>query len=105
MKRTTFFIINRIHGIEILLQEVLAEEYDEFVYYVSPRIDINFRGPYSFYDKKTGLMVCIGKNKRELLDKYNNLYETYARVRGYECYKKYIEQYEQLKKDLKEVNV
>lgn len=104
MKRTTFFIINRIHGIEIL-QEVLAEEYDENVYYVSPRINIHFRGLYSFYDKKTGLMVCAGKNKRELLDKYNNLYEAYARVRGHVHYKKYIERYEQLKKDLKEVGV
>lgn len=44
-------------------------------------------------------MVCTGKNKRELLDNYNNLNETYARVRGYVCYKKYIEQYEQLKKE------
>ena len=49
-------------------------------------------------------MVCTGKNKRELLDKYNNLYETYARIRGYECYKKYIERYQQLKKEV-EVSV
>ena len=103
MKRTNFMIIIRLHGIEAL-QEVIAEEYDENVYYVSPRININFRYNYSFYDKKTGLMVCTGKNKRELLDKYNNLYETYARIRGYECYKKYIERYEQLKKEV-EVSV
>lgn len=103
MKRTTFMIVLRIHGIEAL-QEVIAEEHDEYVYYVSPRINIDFRYNYSFYDKKTGLMVCTGKNKRELLDNYNNLNETYARVRGYVCYKKYIEKYEQLKKEL-EVSV
>ena len=101
MKRTTFMILIRIDGIEAL-QEVIAEDYDENVYYVSPRINIDFRYPYSFYDKKTGLMVCTGKNKRELIDKYNNLYETYARVRRREWYKKAIERYEQL---IKEVNV
>ena len=98
MKRTTFMIIIRLHDINTL-QEVIAEEYDEFVYYVSPRTNKDFRYNYSLYDKKTGLMVCTGKNKKELLDNYNNINETYARVRGYECYKKYIEQYEQLKKE------
>ena len=101
MKRTTFMILIRIDGIEAL-QKVIAEEYDENVYYVSPRINIDFRYPYSFYDKKTGLMVCTGKNKRELIDKYNDLNESYARTRGREWYKKCIEQYEQL---IKEVNV
>ena len=101
MKRTTFMILIRIDGIDVL-QKVIAEEYDENVYYVSPRINIDFRYPYSFYDKKTGLMVCTGKNKRELIDNYNNLNKTYTRIRGYECYKKYIERYEQL---IKEVNV
>ena len=101
MKRTTFKIRHRVDDVEVL-QEVIAEEYDENVYYVSPRTNKDFRYPYSFYDKKTGLMVCTGKNKRELIDNYNNINETYARVRGYECYKKYIEIYEQLKK---EVNV
>ena len=101
MKKVNFKIRDRYNGDEIL-QEVIAEEYDENVYYVSPRINIDFRYPYSFYDKKTGLMVCTGKNKRELIDNYNNLNKTYARIRGYECYKKYIERYEQLKK---EVNV
>lgn len=98
MKRTTFFIINRIHGIEIL-QEVLAEEYDENVYYVSPRINIHFRGLYSFYDKKTGLMVCYGKNKQELINKYNEVKERYKALFGGILYKKYIEIYEQLKKE------
>ena len=107
MKKTTFKIRHIVDGVEVL-QEVIAEEYDENVYYVSPRINIDFRYPYSFYDKKTGLMVCTGKNKRELIDNYNNINETYARVRGYERYKKYSEQYEQLKRDvqlIKEVNV
>ena len=99
MKKIHFKIRDRYNGDEIL-QEVIAEEYDEYVCYVSPRTNKDFKYNYSFYDKKTGLMVCTGKNKRELLDNYNNLNETYARVRGYECYKKYIEQYEQLKKEV-----
>ena len=101
MKKTTFKIRHRVDGVEVL-QEVIAEEYDENVYYVSPRTNKDFRYNYSFYDKKTGLMVCTGKNKRELLDNYNNIYETYARLRGYKWYKNFIDRYEQLKK---EVNV
>ena len=101
MKRTTFKIRHRVGDVDVL-QEVIAEEYDENVYYVSPRINKDFRYNYSFYDKKTGLMVCTGKTKQELIDKYNDLNESYARARRREWYKKCIEQYEQLKK---EVNV
>ena len=101
MKRTTFKIRHRVDDVEVL-QEVIAEEYDENVYYVSPRTNKDFRYKYSFYDKKTGLMVCTGKNKQELIDKYNDLNESYARARRREWYKKAIERYEQLKK---EVNV
>ena len=101
MKKTTFKIRHRVDGVDVL-QEVIAVEYDENVYYVSPRTNKDFRYNYSFYDKKTGLMVCTGKTKQELIDKYNDLNESYARARRREWYKKCIEQYEQLKK---EVNV
>ena len=95
MKRTTFKIRDRVNGVDVL-QEVIAEEYDEFVYYVSSRTNKDFRYNYSFYDKKTGLMLCTGKTKQELIDKYNDLNESYARERRREWYKKCIEQYEQL---------
>ena len=98
MKKVNFKIRDRYNSDEIL-QEVIAEEYDENVYYVSPRTNKNFRYNYSFYDKKTGLMVCTGKTKQELIDKYNDLNESYARARGRKWYKKCIEQYEQLKKE------
>ena len=101
MKKTTFKIRHRVDDVDVL-QEVIAEVYDENVYYVSPRTNKDFRYNYSFYDKKTGLMVCTGKTKQELIDKYNDLNESYARARRREWYKKCIEQYEQLKK---EVNV
>ena len=101
MKKTTFKIRHRVDDADVL-QEVIAEEYDENVYYVSPRTNKDFRYNYLFYDKKTGLMVCTGKTKQELIDKYNDLDESYARARRREWYKKCIEQYEQLKK---EVNV
>ena len=97
MKKTTFKIRHRVDGVEVL-QEVIAEEYDENVYYVSPRTNKDFRYNYSFYDKKTGLMVCTGKNKRELLDNYNNLNETYARVRGYVRYKNTLNNMNNLKR-------
>ena len=101
MKRTTFMIIIRLDNIDTL-QEVIAEEYDENVYYVSPRTNKDFRYNYSFYDKKTGLMVCTGKNKKELINKYNEVKDRYKNLFGGTLYKKYIERYEQLKK---EVNV
>ena len=99
MKRTTFIIVVRLHGIEAL-QEVIAEEYDENVYYVSPRINLDFRYSYSFYDKKTGLMVCTGKSKKELINKYNEVKERYKNLFNGILYKKYIERYEQLKKEV-----
>ena len=99
MKRTTFKIRDRVNSVDVL-QEVIAEEFDDFVYYVSPITNKNFRYNYSFYDKKTGLMICYGKNKRELLDKYNNLTKVYTHVRESASYKKYIERYEQLKKEV-----
>ena len=74
MKKTTFKIRHRVDGVEVL-QEVIAEEYDEFVYYVSPRTNKDFKYKYSFYDKKTGLMLCYGKNKQELLDKWTTDYK------------------------------
>ena len=101
MKKTTFKIIGRVNGVDVL-QEVIAEEYDEFVYYVSPRTNKNFRYDYSFYDKKTGLMVCTGKNKKELINKYNEVKEKYTKIRKSKTYKEFVERYEQLKK---EVNV
>ena len=107
MKKTTFKIRHRVDGVEVL-QEVIAEEYDENVYYVSPRTNKDFRYNYSFYDKKTGLMVCTGKNKKELINKYNEVKDRYKNLFGGVLYKKYIERYEQLKRDeqlIKEVNV
>ena len=103
MKKIHFIIRNKLYDTEIdLTQEVIAEEYDEFVYYVSPRIDLDFKYPYSFYDKKTGLMVCTGKNKKELINKYNEVKDRYKNLFGGKLYKECIEKYEQLKK---EVNV
>lgn len=98
MKKTLFKIRHRVDGVDSL-QEVIAEEYDEFVYYVSPTTNKDFKFRYSLYDKKTGLMVCTGKNKQELIDNYNKATETYKSVRKSAHYKKYIEEYEQLKKE------
>ena len=101
MKKTTFKIRHRVDGVDVL-QEVIAEEYDENVYYVSPRTNKDFRYNYSFYDKKTGLSVCTGKNKQELINKYNEVKERYTKLRESKTYKEFVERYEQIKK---EVNV
>ena len=98
MKKTIFKIIEKVDGVDSL-QEVIAEEYDGLTYYVSPRTNKNIKCTYSLYDKKTGLMICYGKNKQELIDNYNKVTERYARVRESTHYKKYIEEYERLKKE------
>ena len=98
MKKTIFKIRHRVDGVDSL-QEVIAEEYDEFVYYVSPTTNKDFKFRYSLYDKKTGLMVCTGKNKQELIDKYNEVKERYKALFSGILYKKYIKEYEQLKKE------
>ena len=98
MKKTIFKIIEKVDGVDSL-QEVIAEEYDGLTYYVSPTTNKDFKFKYSLYDKKTGLMICYGKNKQELIDNYNKVTERYAQVRKSAHYKKYIEEYEQLKKE------
>ena len=103
MKKIHFIIRNKLYDTEIdLTQEVIAEEYDEYVCYVSPRTNKDFKFKYSFYDKNTGLMVCTGKNKQELINKYNEVKDRYKNLFGGKLYKECIEKYEQLKK---EVNV
>ena len=99
MKRTTFKIRDKVNGVDVL-QEVIAEEYDEFVCYVSPRTNKDFRYKYSFYDKKSGLMICYGKNKQELINKYNEVKERYRLIRVSSYYKRCIDRYEQLKKEM-----
>ena len=98
MKKTIFKIREKVDGVDSL-QEVIAEEYDGLTYYVSPRTNKNIKCTYSLYDKKTGLMICYGKNKQELIDNYNKVTERYAQVRKSAHYKKYIKEYEQLKKE------
>lgn len=98
MKKTIFKIREKVDGVDSL-QEVIAEEYDGLTYYVSPRTNKNIKCTYSLYDKKTGLMICYGKNKQELIDNYNKVTERYAQVRKSVHYKKYIKEYEQLKKE------
>ena len=58
MKRATFKIRDRINGVDVL-QEVIAEEFDENVYYVSPRTNKDFKYKYSFYDKKNRFDVVL----------------------------------------------
>ena len=91
-----------------VLREVNAIEYDDYTYYVSQRLNNDFKLKNALFDKKTGLMVCYGKTKKELFDIYNNLSVKYTKIQNDKIYKQYIEQYEQLKRDeqlKKEVNV
>ena len=91
-----------------VLREVNAIEYDDCTYYVSQRLNNGCMFKHALFDKKTGLMVCYGKTKKELINKYNEVKDRYKNLFGGKLYKEYIEKYEQLKRDeqlIKEVNV
>ena len=104
MKKITFKIRTKVNGADSL-QEVIAENYDEFTYYVSPRINKGIILEYSLYDKKTGIPACRGgKNKQELINKYNEVFEKCAQVRESKFYQTYIKEYELLKEELENDN-
>ena len=98
MKKITFKIRTKVNGVDSL-QEVIAENYDELTYYVSPRINKGIILEYSLYDKKTGISFCRSCiNKQDLINNYNVITEEYAQLRGTKFYQKLIKDYEALKK-------
>ena len=99
VKKITFKIRTKVNGVD-LLQEVIAENYDELTYYVSPRINKGIINEYSLYDKQTGIPVCRGgKNKQELINNYNESIEKCAQTRESKLYQTLIKEYEDLKKE------
>lgn len=98
MKKILFKIIGNKNG-KLTLQDVIAEVYDEFVYYVSPRMNRGLKYGFYLYDKKTGLVVCSNSNKQALIDSYKNINKKYAEIRKSEFYQRAIKQYEELKKN------
>ena len=98
MKKTTFKIRTKVNGIDSL-QEVIAENYDELTYYVSPRTNKGIILEYSLYDKQTGISFCRSCiNKQDLINNYNEITERYAQLRETKFYQKLIKDYEALKK-------
>ena len=79
-----------------------AENYDEFTYYVGP-CKVDKIRIYSLYDKNTGVLVCYGKNKKELLEIYESLKERYAELRKDNYYKELINQYKEMLEKEKEI--
>ena len=99
MKKITFKIRTKVNGVD-LLQEVIAKNYDELTYYVSPRINKGIIHEYSLYDKQTGIPVCRGgKNKQELINNYNESIEKCAQTRESKLHQTLIKEYEDLKKE------
>ena len=97
MKKITFKIRTKVNGVDSL-KEVIAENYDELTYYVSPRINKGIIFKYSLYDKQTGISICrSGINKQDLINNYNEITEQYAQIRKSKFYQTYIKEYELLK--------
>ena len=99
MKKTTFKIRTKVNGADSL-QEVIAENYDELTYYVSPRTNKGIIIEYSLYDKQTGISFCrSGINKQDLIKNYNEITEQYAQLRESKLYQTWIKEYELLKEE------
>ena len=104
MSRLTFKIRTKVNGVDSL-QEVIAENYDEFTYYVSPRTNKGIILEYSLYDKKTGISFWwSGINKQDLINNYNEITEQYAKLRESKLYQTWIKEYELLKEELENDN-
>ena len=99
MKKATFKIRTKVNGIDSL-KEVIAENYDELTYYVSPRTNKGIIIEYSLYDKKTGISFCRSCiNKQDLINNYNEITEQYAQLRESKLYQTWIKEYELLKEE------
>ena len=79
------------------LQKKLAKKFDELTYYANPIINKElYPKQYSLYDKNTGLAVCFGKTKKELIEKYENVKEKYENFRKGKRYEKLIKLYNEI---------
>ena len=97
MKKIKFKIRTKVNGVDSL-QEVIAENYDELNYYVSPRTNKGIIREYSLYDKRTGISFCKScTNKQDLINNYNDITEEYAQLRKSKLYQTWIKEYEFLK--------
>lgn len=100
MKKENFKIIVRSVEDGNKLFNACVENYDEFTYYFSPRFNrddqVLNRLKYALYDKNTGIAVCYGKNKNELLEKYQKVTEKYTNLRNSKNYQKLIKEYKEL---------
>ena len=83
------------------LETEKAENYDEFTYYVGPCKGDKIRS-YDLYDKNTGVALCNGKNKKELLERYESVKERYAKIREDDYYEKLTNQYKEMLEKEKE---
>ena len=93
-------IMNMKNGV-FTLETKKTENYDEFTYYVGPCKGDEIRS-YALYDKNTGVEVCYGQTKEELLIRYECIKERYAKFRKEKYYKKLINQYKELLEKEKE---
>lgn len=100
MKKVKFKAIFYDYGKD-RLHTLNGEEYDEFTYYTSIRMnpDFKFSIGYALYDKKTGLAVVIAKSKREAIEKYIKVAKRYENIRNSKNYLKQIKRYEKLLKE------
>lgn len=83
------------------VRNVVAEDFDEFTWYVTKRFKGNedkLIWSCALIDKQTGLMVVNGKNKQAVLNAYEKAQDRYEKTRSAEYYKKLIEEYQELLK-------
>ena len=83
------------------LVSAIVTRYDEYTYYYSPRFMKDYYKTlmlqrYRLFDRQTGVVVCSGDSKKELIEEYNKLKSKYLEYMNRPHYEHLIKKYQEL---------
>lgn len=88
----------------VKLVSAIVTRYDEYTYYYSPRFMKDYYKPlilqrYRLIDRQTGMVLCSGDSKKELIEEYNKSKSNYLKCMDKPFYEKLIKKYQELLKN------
>lgn len=83
------------------LESAIVTRHDEYTYYYSPRFLKDYYKSltlqrYRLFDRQTGVVVCSGDSKKELIEEYNKLKSKYLEYMNKPHYEYLIKIYQGL---------
>ena len=83
------------------LESAIVTRHDEYTYYYSPRFLKDYYKSltlqrYRLFDRQTGVVVCSGDSKKELIEEYNKLKSKYLEYMNRPHYEYLIKIYQGL---------